>query len=122
MHTDRIATRPRPARAARLTRKLPGERLRAAVLELAGGMAQLKHHKEQNWASITFAGTRHSFSLAFEGGEAVEAAENFITLLPEHEFTIVGQLVADATIMEVDHCLAPPKMVVRCELLMLEES
>lgn len=89
MHSDLEIPRP-----ARRVRKQSGEKLRDALLNLAGGLAQVDRHTEQNWASITFAGTRHSFTLTFEGNEAVEAGENFIALLPDHEFTIIGQLVA----------------------------
>jgi hypothetical protein len=46
----------------------------------------------------------------------------FITFLPEHEFAIPGQLVADAAVVEVDHRLTPPRMIVTCELLLLEEG
>ena len=51
------------------------------------------------------------------------AGERFIALLPEHEFTIRGQLVADATICAVSVELLPePVMLVEAELLLLEES
>ena len=61
--------------------------------------------------------------LDFNGSPAVEAGEDFIANLPEHEFTIPGQLVADATIKEVDHRFgADERMVVTAVLLLLEES
>lgn len=102
-------------------RRTAGERLRAALLALAGDQAEIIAHDETNWASVTFAGTRHRIELAFEGAEAVEAGELFIAFLPEHEFAIPGQLVADASVTDVDHRLDPPLMRVRCELLLLEE-
>ena len=71
---------------------------------------------------MTFAGARHRLELEFEGEDAIEAGELFIALLPEHEFDIFGQLVADATVTEVDHRLDPPRMQVSCELLLLEEG
>ena len=67
------------------------------------GQATIVSHDEKSWASITFAGTRHRLELAFEGAEAVEAGELFIAFLPEHEFAIPGQLVADAAVTAVDH-------------------
>ena len=122
MHIE-TKSAPRPAgRHTARKRRTPGERLLEALQELANGKAQLSRHKERNWASITFAGTRHSIILAFKGSEAVEAGEDFIACLPEHEFAIPGQLVADAAILEVDHQLAPPFMQVKCEILMLEEG
>ena len=111
---------------ARIRRAAPrslGDRLREALSALAQGRAQVMAHSETAWASVTFAGTRHRVELAFEGAEAIEAGECFIALLPDHEFAIPGQLVADATVVEVDHRLAPePKLMVVAELLLLEEG
>jgi len=116
VHSDRILTRPRPRC------RNPGERLRDALLELAGRRATLLSHHEKSWASITFAGARHRLDLLFEGAEAVEAGELLIARLPEHEFAIPGQLVADAAVTAVDHRLDPPRMQVSCEILLLEEG
>ncbi len=116
MHTSRYTPRPAP----RVPRS-PGQRLRDAVGELAAGMAIVTRHTERNWASITFAGARHRLELLFEGAVAVDAGERLIACLPEHEFTIPGQLVAEATVVEVDHSLDPPQMRVTCEVLLLEE-
>ena len=80
-------------------------------------------HREKAWASITFAGARHTVTLLFASDEAVAAGEHFIAALPDHEFAIPGQLVADAIVTEVDHRLLPaPRLVVTCELLLLEEG
>lgn len=104
-------------------RRTPGEKLRDALLALCGGMARIESHAERNWASVTFAGTRHRIVLVFDGAEAVDAGEHFIDALPEHEFAIPRQLVADASVVEVDHAIAPaPRMVVTCEVLLLEEG
>lgn len=111
-----------PAPAPRRQRKGVREKLAEALLALAKGAAEITSHSEKSWASITFAGARHRVELVFAGAEAVEAGECFITFLPEHEFTIPGQLVADAAITEVDHTLEPPRMVVICEILVLEEG
>lgn len=110
---------PRPPRA----RRSDGDRLRSALLALAEHRAQVITHSEKAWASITFAGTRHSLAILFAGDEAVEAGEEFVAALPDHEFAIPGQLVADAGVVEVEHRLIPePRLIVRCELLLLEES
>jgi hypothetical protein len=98
------------------------DRLREALLALAQGRATVLRHAEKSWASVTFAGARHRVELLFDGAEAVEAGELFIALLPEHEFDILGQLVADAAVTEVDHRLDSPRMTVRCELLLLDEG
>ena len=103
-------------------RKGSSERLREALLALAGGHAQIAAHREKSWASITFAGARHTVELAFAGAEEVAAGEVFIEDLPEHEFAIPRQLVAEATVVAVDHLLDPPRMTVTCEVLMLDEG
>ena len=55
--------------------------------------------------------------------ERREAGETFLTLLPEHEFAIPGQLVADASIASVAHSLSPDaRLEVEIELLLLEEA
>lgn len=118
-----MQTKARPARR----RAAPGQRLRQAIQALAGGQAQIAAHTEHGWASITFAGTRHLLELDFAGEPAVAAGELFIDALSDHEFTIPGQLVADANVVGVDHRLCPdplmpsPFIKVHVELLLLEE-
>ena len=120
MHSD---PRKPLAAPARHHRRQPTDRLRSALLDLAGGLATIASHREKSWASITFAGARHRLELAFEGDAAIDDGERFIVLLPEHEFTIPGQLVADAAVTAVDHHLAPaPRMTVNVELLLLESA
>jgi hypothetical protein len=115
MHID---TLPLPRGA----RRNASERLREELQALARGHAEFVAHSERSWASITFAGTRHRLELAFAGDDAVEAAEDFIAYLPEHEFAIPRQLVADAAVRSVDHRIGPdPRMEVQVELLLLED-
>ena len=123
MHIE-IKSAPRPSASAskRKRRRSPGEKLIEALMVLARGKGAITRHTERSWASITFAGTRHRVEMLFEGDEAVEAGECFIAFLPEHEFAIPGQLVADAAVTEVDSTLCPPQLRVTCELLMLEEG
>lgn len=110
-------------RAKLRQRRGPSERLREALQALAGGYAEILAHSEKSWASVTFAGTRHRLDLAFTGAEAIEAAEHFIAFLPEHEFAIPGQLVADAAVVAVDHRIGPDaRMEIRAELLLLDEN
>ncbi|WP_284125977.1 hypothetical protein [Parerythrobacter aestuarii] len=96
--------------------------MRTALLALSGNQGEVRHHSETAWASITFAGTRHRLRLEFEGVEAVAAGEELVAALPDHEFTIPRQLVADATVTGVESALEPaPRMLVECELLLLED-
>ncbi len=104
-------------------KRTTGDRVREALLMLAEGRASLLSHEEKAWSSITFSGTRHEVMLDFDGKEAVQVGEDFIANLPEHEFAIPGQLVADATVREVEHRFsADERMVVTAVLLLLEES
>ena len=116
MRIDSIVPRPR------VERRTPTIRLREQLLDLARGHATILTHEEKAWASVTFAGARHRVEMAFEGAEAVVTGECFIAFLPEHEFAIPGQLVADAAVTAVDHRLEPPRLAVTCELLLLEEA
>lgn len=121
MFADPAATRAMTGSARSGCRPWMG--LLSALLELAEGKAELLRHSERPWASITFSGSRHTVSLAFTGLEAVAAGERFMEALPEHEFAIPGQLVADAAVVSVEHETLPePRMSVVAELLLLEES
>ncbi len=126
MHNDPAQTRAmrgtirRQGTARRIAR--PWARLLDALLGLTGGHGELVSHTERPWASATFAGSRHTVTLTFAGLEAIAAAEQFIAVLPDHEFEIRGQLVADATITEASLSMLPqPKFAVVAELLLLEE-
>ena len=109
--------------AVRRASRTPWMPLLSALLQLAGGRAELVRHSERSWASVTFSGTRHTVVLAFAGVEPVAAGEQFIEALPDHEFTIPRQLVADAAVLRVDHTMLPePRMEVEVELLLLDEA
>lgn len=103
-------------------RRSVGDRVSEALLMLAEGKAQLLTHEERAWASITFTGSRHEITLDFDGLDAVESGERLIGELPDHEFAIPGQLVADATVNSVNHMTVPdPRMIVTLTLLLLED-
>lgn len=99
------------------------DRLLRAVQEIAGTLAEVVSHAETPWASITFSGARHTFVLRFAGSDAVSDGERFVALLPDHEFRVRGQLVADAAITRVDHEMLPaPLMEAEFEILLLHED
>ena len=111
------------AKPPKRARKTPADRLRDALHALCEHQGQLLAQSERAWASITFAGARHGFTLLFAGQDAVAAGERFIAALPDHEFALAGQLVADAPVTEVEYRLLPsPRLVVTCEVLLLEEG
>ncbi|MBA3053920.1 MAG: hypothetical protein FP826_03080 [Sphingomonadales bacterium] len=97
-------------------------KLLGQVLELGDGKAELLRHADRPWASATFTGTRHMIALAFEGRDAIEAAELLIARLPDHEFDLPGQIVADAAVAEVTHVIEPtPRLTIELELLLLDD-
>ena len=109
--------------AALRPRRTLADRVRAALMELTGGTGTVLAHAETAWASITFSGTRHEVVMEFCGADAVAAGEALIEQLPDHEFTLPGQLVADATISAVDHRFgAMERLEVTAVLLLLEEG
>ena len=111
---------PVPPKHARRTATV---RLRDALMAVGDWHGQILTHSERPWTSITFSGTSHSLALLFAGDEAVAAGERFVEALGEHEFSIPGQLVADAAIREVEHRLLPaPRMVVQSQILMLRDG
>ena len=109
--------------AARWARpRYPAMPLLRALMRLAGPHAELIRHTERGWASVTFSGTRHSVVLGFDGPAAVADGEAFVAAVPEEEFVIHGQIVADATVVSVVHDVLPqPRLVVEAELLLLED-
>lgn len=109
--------------AALRPRRTLADRVRAALMGLTGGHGTVLAHTEKAWASITFAGTRHEVVLAFCGPDAVAAGEALIERLPDHEFALPGQLVADAAITKVDHHFgAMERLEVTAVMLLLEDG
>lgn len=123
MQIDSHATRTMLATARGKRDRGPWARLLASLFALAGGMGELVSHAERPWASATFSGTRHTAAFSFTGNEAVAAAEHFIEALPDHEFDIPGQLVADAAVIEARLDMLPvPNFVIEVELLLLDDA
>ena len=62
----------------------------------------------RDWASATFAGTRHKLTLSI----AAEAAASFLDGIEEAEFSLVGHILADIAIVSA----APDGEVMRVAL------
>ena len=123
MHNDPAQTRTMRETVRLQGGRRPANRLIDTLIGLSSGHAELLSHSERPWASATFAGSRHQVTLTFTGLEAVSAAEHFIEAVPEHEFEIPGQLVADAAVVEASLAMLPePKFTVVLELLLLEDA
>lgn len=107
---------PRPSGSARWLHLL------SALLQLAGGKAELIRHSERAWASATFSGARHTVLLSFSETDGISAGEAFIDTVPEHEFTLPHCLVADASVIAVEQTALPaPRLTVEIELLLLDD-
>ena len=98
--------------------------MRFQLLAMANGLGAVERHQQTAWSSVTFTGTRHESDLKFECREACRAAEGLIEDLPEHEFAVQGQLVADASVREVDHRFQgdDETIFLSCVLLLREET
>ncbi len=123
MQIDPKADRAMTTRVRRKNRRGPWLQLLSQVVRLAGDRAEIIRHCERPWSSVTFSGARHTVVLAFTGVNELEDGDDFIAALPDHEFTIPRQIVADATITAADQQTIPePKMTIEAELLLLEEA
>ncbi len=122
MHVDMNGERTMIATARQRGERRPWLQLLSAVIALGGGHCELLRHSQTAWASVTFSGTRHTIALLFKGAESIAAGEAFVAVLPDHEFVIPRQIVADAAIVSVGSDLLPePQMLVELEILLLED-
>jgi len=122
MQIDLNADRQMISKARNPHVRRPWLHLLSAVLQLAGGKAELLRHSERPWTSVTFSGSHNTIALNFSGLEAIAMGEAFIAALPDHEFTLPRQIVADASVVAVDHAVSPEaRLMVEVELLLLEE-
>jgi len=118
----KAAVRPQDSLTARVRPRGNWMRLLGQLLKLAGGHGELLRHDERPWASVTFSGTRHTIALAFTGADAIAAAERVIDALPDHEFDLPGQIVADAQVREVSHQHLPVQnLTLEVEILLLQD-
>jgi len=119
MHIDVRTDR---AMCERTGSRRPWMQLLSAVLDLAGGEAELLRHSERPWASATFSGSRHTIALAFSGQAGLGAADHYTEVLAEHEFTLSRQIVADAAVTAFEQSMLPqPRAVVEAEFLILDD-
>lgn len=79
---------------------------------LAGDGVRLVHSEQRDWASATFSGARHCLDLLVPG----ETLNRLLACLPEHDFGLASEIVADCTAA----CSAPSEagqVPVRVEVL-----
>lgn len=68
------------------------------VMEICGESSELVGAHEREWASATFSGARHSLDLLIPAGDAGAALPDAIAQLPDHEFDLTGEIVADCAV------------------------
>lgn len=101
----------------------PWLKLLGELVTLGGAGTQLMRHAERPWASSMFSGARHTFQLLFEGADMVAGGEALMASLPDHEFNLHSQIVADATVSAVEHSLINgPALTIEVELLVLDDA
>lgn len=83
--------------------------------EAAGCPIRIAASDWQRWASATFRGARHTLTIEAAPSLALDA---WLAGLPETEFTLRGNLVADLT---VERVVRAEQVTVEIEALTLEE-
>ncbi len=102
-----------------------GRALRIALAALLGEGARLLSSRERPWASATFTGARHYWTWALTAADGADLARWFAALLPEHEFSIRGHIVADALVTDIrSETLEDgrPATIVTLEILSVEDA
>ena len=90
-------SRYKPVRA---TESLSTRRLLRSLLDLAGPDAEVRCTETTPWASALYDGARHMIQMELSGEDAEVLAEALKTLLPDAEFLIMGNIVADLSVDE----------------------
>lgn len=73
-------------------------RLLKQLSDVLGPDAQPGPCREREWASATFSGARHSMDFRLPLAQRDAPLPAMLAALPEHEFTLPGEIVADCTL------------------------
>lgn len=92
------------------------ERALVASAARAGCPVRVTAADWTRWASVTFAGARHTLTLAAQACPALHA---WLAALPEEEFALRGHLVADVTVESMRRAGSDATVVL--EVLTVEE-
>ena len=94
----------------------------ALTNRLSPAEVQVHESHETGWASATFTGARHSFSLAVSGAGAKDTVAKLEREIGEVEFDLTGHLVADIliTARRTDWHVSPPVIRIEVEALTVE--
>ena len=86
------------------------------ALAAGGSAVEVTKSDWLRWASATFSGARHTFTLSAPASDAFAA---WLAALPEHDFALRGHLVADLTVTGTHY--AGDMAVASLEVLTLED-
>lgn len=87
-----------------------------------GGFVEVELLTCSEWASVTFAGSRHNLLVVLHGPGSVGAASEFLGSLPEFEIAIPGHIVADVSLVAEDRGERGDHAVLELEALTIEDS
>lgn len=121
----RRITHVRPSFPLRRSRADAAKALRPLLIDLLGGEAEMRAHRERPWASATFTGARHYWTFAVTGENHAARALRLEAILPEQEFSVRGHLIADALVTDRRTEMLDDGQVatiVTLEILTLEED
>lgn len=97
------------------------KRLLGLIFANFGGETAVEEAVSRRWASITFSGARHLFTLRLEGAGAAAAADAFVDHLEEREFRLRGHVVADIVLVAAERD-GDAFVRLRLEALTVEEA
>lgn len=83
------------------------------------GALEVARSTSRPWASATFTGVQHRFTVPFTGPERFAQAEGFAAWLASYEFVIPGHLVADVA-TELTHGAGGDAVELAVEVLTIE--
>ena len=94
--------------------------VRAGLLQHApNGKVIFEEIRSRSWASVTFTGARHEFTLLLAAPDAAEAASRFGLALDTAEFKLRGHILADIALLTCEPCDAGVRL--RMEALTVED-
>jgi hypothetical protein len=76
---------------------------KALVSKLGAGPATISNSGCFPWASVTFSGARHHFSLEIAAPDAVSDIQKFVAGIAAENFELIGHLVADIIVTRSDY-------------------
>ncbi len=80
------------------TQTIPaGVQIAQAMFDACYPRGRICSHSETDWASATFKGARHNFTIRFDGPGSHTYAETLIERIENDDLQISGHLVADIT-------------------------